>query len=95
MKMVEESVKEKRLSRTMKTYQTLHNTVLTSETSPVKLAFSVNRVCALYETRHNTDNALAAATCISLKDRWRSSVSMLKKWQDIGEIIMHIWEKKI
>jgi hypothetical protein len=30
-----------------------------------------------------------------LKDRWRSSVSMLKKWQDIGEIIMHIWEKKI
>lgn len=95
MKMVEESVKEKRLSRTMKTYQTLHNTALTSETSPVKLAFSVNRVCALYETRHNTDNALAAATCISLKDRWRSSVSMLKKWQDIGEIIMHIWEKKI
>jgi len=59
------------------TKQTLYNTVLTSETTPVKLALSVNWGWALYAMKHNAENALAAATCISLKNIWGPLVSQL------------------
>lgn len=60
-----------------RTEQTSCDKVLTSETSPVKLAFSINWGWALYAMKHNAENALAAANCISLTNKWGSSVSVI------------------